>query len=487
MSQSRSTLNSETPSSRPLERAALERAAEHAFAWLDGIDTRPVATTASVAEMRQRLARPLADSGIAATQVIDDLVADTEGGILGSQAGRFFGWVIGGGLPAAMAADWLTTAWDQNAGVHACAPALSVVEEVAAGWLREIFDMPPDTGVGFTTGAQMAHMTCLAAARHALLRDRGWDVERKGLAGSPPIRVLANADRHTTVDRALRFLGIGLDAIRALPVDGEGRVAPETLREALAADDAPTVVVLQAGELNLGAFDDFEALAPIAHAARAWVHVDGAFGLWAKASPRRRFLVRGLELCDSWTTDGHKYLNVPYDSGMAFVRDAEAHRAAMTVSTSYLPPGEARDAIDWTPDFSRRGRGFAVYAALRELGRDGLADLVDRTCVHARAIVEGIGGLPGAEVVATSALNQGLVRFLSPAAGAGEADHDRRTDEVIAAINATGEAFFGGVTWRGRRCMRVSLCNWRTSEADVARTIAAARAVLTRNIIDSVN
>ncbi len=469
------------------DRSALERAAQHAFAWLDGLDTRSVATTASVAQMRARLARPLAERGVAATQVIDDLVADTAGGILGSQSGRFFGWVIGGAMPAAMGADWLTTAWDQNAGVHACAPALSVVEEVAAGWLREIFDFSPDTGVGFTTGAQMAHMTCLAAARHALLDARSWDVEQKGLAGAPPIRVLANAERHTTVDRALRFVGIGLDAIQPLAVDEAGAVTPAVLQAALAQSSAPTIVVLQAGELNTGGFDPFAALAPMARAAGAWTHVDGAFGLWSKASPAHRDKVVGLELCDSWTTDGHKYLNVPYDSGMAFVRDAEAHRAAMTVSTSYLPAGDARDAIDWNPDFSRRGRGFAVYAALRELGREGLADLIDRTCRHATAIIEGIGALPGAEFVVSGGLNQGLVRFLSPKAGASDADHDRRTDEVIAAINATGEAFFGGVTWQGRRCMRISVCNFRTSDADVARTVAAARSVLSRNLVDSVN
>jgi len=464
------------------ERTALNRAAEHALAWLDGLDARPVGTTASLAELRSRLGRPLTAQGVPAVQVIDDLVVDTAGGLLGSQNGRFFSWVIGGGTPAAMAADWLTTVWDQNAGIHACGPAASVVEEVAAAWLTDLFEMPPGTSVGFTTGTQMAHMTCLAAARHALLRDRGWDVERKGLAGSPPIRILANADRHGSVDRAVRFLGLGSDAIVPLAVDADGCVTAETLRAALAASEDPAIVVLQAGELNRAAFDPFEVLAPIARAAGAWTHVDGAFGLWAKTSPAHRDLVRGLELCDSWTTDAHKYLNVPYDSGLAFVRDAEAHRAALTLSTSYLPAGgAARDQIDWNPDFSRRARGFTVYAALRALGRDGVGDLVDRTCRHARAIVEGIGALPGAELIATPGLNQGLVRFLSPAPGASEADHDRRTDEVIAAINAGGEAFFGGVTWRGRRCMRVSVCNWRTNEADVARTIAAVRAALVAN------
>jgi len=465
------------PTNTP-DRAALERAAQHAFAFLESLDTRSVATTVSLGALRTRLARPLADRGVPAVQVIDELVADADPGILGSQGGRFFGWVIGGGLPAAMAADWLTTVWDQNAGVHACAPAASVVEEVAAGWLKQIFELPAETSVGFVTGTQMAHMTCLAAARHAVLRDRGWDVERQGLSGAPPIRVLANADRHGSVDRAVRFVGLGSDAIQPLKVDDSGRVRPETLRAALAASSDPAIVVLQAGELNLAAFDPFEELAPMARAAGAWTHVDGAFGLWAKASPKHRELARGLELCDSWTTDGHKYLNVPYDSGMAFVRDAEAHRAAMTLSTSYLPAGgAARDGIDWNPEFSRRARGFATYAALRELGRQGIADLVERTCRHAQAITLGIGALPGAELIMASGLNQGLVRFLAPGSK-DDGDHDRRTEAVIAAINATGEAFFGGVTWRGRRAMRVSACNWRTTEADVARILAAVAAIL---------
>lgn len=448
---------------------ALARAAQHAFAWLDGLDTRSVATTASLEDLRRAIGRPLADRGVPAAQVIDDLVADVQGGMLGSQGGRFFSWVIGGGLPSAMAADWLTTVWDQNAGIYAAGPAASVVEEVAAEWLKDIFDLPAETSVGFVTGAQMAHVTCLAAARHALLRDRGWDVERKGLSGAPPIRVLANPDRHGTVDRAVRFVGLGSDAIEPLAADSQGRVTANGLTQALAASHDPAIVVLQAGELNCAAFDSFDTLAPIARAAGAWTHVDGAFGMWAKASPAQRELARGLELCDSWTTDGHKYLNVPYDSGIAFVRDAAAHRAAMTLSTSYLPAGgAARDPLDWNPEFSRRARGFAIYAALRELGRGGLAALVERTCRHARAIAEGIGALPGAELVSTSELNQALVRF----------GDDARTDAVIAAINASGEALFGGVTWQGRRCMRISVCNWRTSEADVARAIAAVRAAL---------
>jgi glutamate/tyrosine decarboxylase-like PLP-dependent enzyme len=463
-------------------RDALTRAADHALAWLDGLDARSVATTATLEQMRSRLGRALPDRGVAATEVIDDLVADTAGGILGSQSGRFFGWVIGGGLPAAMAADWLTTAWDQNAGIHACGPAASVVEEVAAGWLKDLFGLPDETSVGFVTGTQMAHATCLAAARHAVLRDRGWDVEAKGLAGAPPIRILANADRHGSVDRAVRFMGLGSDNITPLAMDADGCVAPEGLAAALAASKAPTVVVLQAGELNRAAFDPFDVLAPMARAAGAWTHVDGAFGLWARTSPAYRDLAGGIELCDSWTTDAHKYLNVPYDSGLAFVRDAQAHRAAMTLSTSYLPAGgAARDQIDWNPEFSRRARGFAIYAAIRELGRDGVADLVDRTCRHAQSITAGIGALPGAELVASATFNQGLVRFLSPAVAATPEDHDRRTDEIIAGINVSGEALFGGVTYRGRRCMRVSVCNWRTTEADVARTIEAARTTLVAN------
>ncbi len=462
------------------DHAALTRAFGHALAYLDGLDTAPVAAPASLDDLRQALSRPLTAQGVPAARVIDELVADTAGGLQGSQGGRFFGWVIGGGVPAAMAADWLTTVWDQNACLYASGPAAAVVEEVAGAWLKDLFGLPAEASFAFVTGCQMAHVTCLAAARHGVRRDRGGDVERQGLFGAPPIRVLTNPERHISVDVALRLLGFGVDAIECLPLDADRRVTPEGLRAALAAGEGPTIVILQAGELNLAAFDPFAELVPIARAAGAWVHVDGAFGLWAKVAPQRRHLADGIELADSWTTDGHKYLNVPYDSGLAFVRDAEAHRMAMTLATSYLPAGGglARDPIDWTPELSRRARGFAVYAALRELGRDGLAELVERTCRHARSLAEGIGALAGAQLLSASGLNQALVRFLDPDSVALPADHDRRTDAIIAAVNASGEALFGGVTWQGMRCMRVSVSNWRTSDADIARAIAAVKTAL---------
>ncbi|HTP75923.1 MAG TPA: pyridoxal-dependent decarboxylase [Rhizomicrobium sp.] len=461
------------------DRQALERAVLHAFDHLDGLQTDRVGASVSLSHLRQALHRPLPETGTPAARVIDELVADTRGGILGSQGGRFFGWVIGGGLPAAMAADWLTTVWDQNAGIHAAGPAAAVVEEIAGAWLRELFELPFEASFAFTTGTQMGHVTCLAAARHAVLSARGWDVAQKGMFGAPAIRILSSAERHGSVDRATRLLGFGAGSIEPLAVDADGRVRPETLDAALARCDAPAIVVLQAGELNLAAFDPFETLVPIARARGAWIHVDGAFGLWAKLCPDTRHLVRGIELCDSWTSDGHKYLNVPYDCGFAFVRDAAAHRAAMSLAASYLPAaGGARDQLDWNPEFSRRARGFPVYAALRQLGREGLSDLVARTCRYARAIAEGIGSLDGAELIAVSGLNQALVGFLSEKPDATPADHDARTDQVIAAVNASGEALFGGVTWRGRRAMRISVCNWRTTERDVERSIAAVANVL---------
>jgi glutamate/tyrosine decarboxylase-like PLP-dependent enzyme len=458
---------------------ALDRAAHHASVWLEGLDTRAVNATTSLDQLRARLRVPLTRDGVDPVQVIDDLAAATEGGLLGSPGGRFYAWVIGGTLPSALAADWLTSAWDQNAGMYATAPAAAVAEEVAGEWLLDLLDLPRDASFAFVTGCQMAHVTALAAARSGVLRDAGWDVEKDGLFGAPRIRVIANATRHVSIDRALRFLGFGERAVQPIETDERGRVTERALDEALRAATGPTIVVLAAGDLNTGEFDRFRELIPLAKSRGAWVHVDGAFGLLARASATKRHLLDGVELADSWATDAHKWLNAPFDSGIAIVRDRAAHRAAMTVSASYLAPSdEVRDEVDWNPEFSRRARGFALYAALRELGRDGLADLIDRSCAHCRAIVTGIAALPGAEALWIPELDQGLVRFLDSRPGAVKEDHDARTDGVIAAINATGEAFFGGVTWNGRRAMRVSVVNWRTSDSDVARTIEAARRVL---------
>ncbi|MFL5620825.1 MAG: pyridoxal phosphate-dependent decarboxylase family protein [Gemmatimonadaceae bacterium] len=461
------------------QHAALDRAYHHAARWLDGLDTRSVAATRTLEELRARLGVPLENKGADPARIIDDLAAATEGGLLGSPGGRFFAWVIGGSLQSALAADWLTSAWDQNAGMYATAPAAAVAEEIAGAWLLDLLDLPRDASFAFVTGCQMAHVTALAAAREGVLRAAGWKVDADGLFGAPRIRVLANATRHSTVDRALRFLGIGERAVCAIPTDDQGRVTAAALESALMSSSGPTIVVLAAGDLNTGVFDSFQEMIPIAKAAGAWVHVDGAFGLMARASRSKRHMVEGIELADSWATDAHKWLNVPYDSGVAIVRDRTAHYTAMTVHASYLYPSqEVRDEVDWNPEFSRRARGFALYAALRELGREGLSNLIDRCCAHCHAIVTGIGALTGAQMLWEPELDQGMVRFLDPRPGATDADHDARTEAVIAAINATGEAFFAGVTWNGMRAMRVSVVNWRTDDADVARTIGAVRRAL---------
>lgn len=325
----------------------------------------------------------------------------------------------------------------------------------------------------------MAHFTCLAAARHALLRDRGWNVELNGLTGAPAIRILASEQRHGSIERALRFLGIGTAALVPLATDADARVTADVLSTALKASDSPTIVILDAADLNVAAIDPFSELIPIARAAGAWVHIDGAFGLWARASGQHQSKLAGVELAHSWATDAHKWLNTPKDIGIALITDSDAHRAAMGISANYLTHDEeTRDQINWTPDWTRRARGFAVYAALRELGKAGVADLIERSCAHAAALANGIAALQGAELIFAPTLNQALVRFLSPEPNASEADHDARTTSVIAAINTEGTAFFSGTVWRGRRAMRISVVNWRTSEADVHATLAAVARVL---------
>jgi glutamate/tyrosine decarboxylase-like PLP-dependent enzyme len=451
-------------------RHALERALHHALEYLESLDSAPVGATADLATVRARLSKPLADRPMPAAQVIDELVADSKDAILNSAGGRFFAWVMGGSVPASLAADLLTTAWDQNAGIYASGPAAAVTEEVAGGWLKDLLRLPPEASFAFVTGCQMAHVTCLAAARHSVLQAKGWDVEEQGLFGAPPIRIVSGNQRHGSTTRAIRYLGLGRNCVVDIPADDQSRLRAADLEAVLQNEpDRPTIVLLLAGELCTGAYDNFAELIPIARKYHAWVHVDGAFGLWAAASPRLRHLTEGVELADSWATDGHKWLNVPYDSGFAFVKDPTAHRASMSHRESYLiQGGDARDQMDYGPEWSRRARGFATYAAIRELGRSGIAQIVEGCCDHARELVLGIGALPGAEVIWEPQINQGLLRF----------GDDANTDLVISKIVASGEAWFGGTIWRGKRCMRVSVSNWRTTTADVERVIAAFRKIL---------
>jgi glutamate/tyrosine decarboxylase-like PLP-dependent enzyme len=455
--------------------SVLDIAAAHAATYLESLGDRPIVAAASITELRRRLGKPLPENGTPAEAVIDELVRDAEGGILGSGSGRFFGWVIGGALPVAVAADWLTSAWDQNAASNATAPAEAVVEEVCGEWAKELFGIPSSASFAFVTGCQMAHTTALAAARNKLLADRGWDVERSGLVGAPALCILTTENRHESIIRSARLLGLGTAAIDYVPSDNMGRIEIGGLETALRRlGDAPVVVCLQAGDLNTGVFDPFDRACQVAHAAKAWVHIDGAIGLWAAASERYRHLLKGSEAADSWATDAHKWLNVPFESGLVFVAYAAAHRAAFAQEMSYsIPREELRNQKDWNPEWSRRGRGFPVYAAMRALGRSGIAEIVDRCCAHAARLVGGIGRLPRAEVVAAPTINQGLVRFLSRDGG-----HDGFTDEIIRRIQAKGVAWFGGVTWRGMRVMRVSVCNWRTTDDDIDRTLATIREAL---------
>ena len=459
---------------------ALERAKSHAISHLQHLAQNSVAATANVETLRSQLRKSLNDLPLPADIVVDELARDVQGGLLGSAGGRFFGWVIGGVLPAALATDWMTSAWQQNAALYVCSPAAAVVEEVVGEWLKDLLRLPSTASFALVTGCQMAHVTCLAAARHALLAKHGWDVETAGLFGAPRIRLLTSSARHGSFERAVRLLGFGTQQIELLGVDDQDRLSAGALEQKLKEDrESPTIVLLQAGDINIGAYDNFSELIPIARKFDAWVHIDGAFGLWVAANERLRHFVRGAEAADSWATDGHKWLNVPFDCGFAFVADLESHRASLASSASYITHAQnARDEMDWNPEWSRRSRCFASYAAIRQLGRQGIADLVDRCSQHAHSIVTKIGALEGAEMFWEPTINQGLVRFLDRSPNATEEDHDRRTDTVIAEILKTGEAFFGGTTWRGRRAMRVSVCNWRTSNEDVERVVKAVEKVL---------
>jgi glutamate/tyrosine decarboxylase-like PLP-dependent enzyme len=447
------------------ERELLRRTAEIAADFLETLDERPVWPPASVRELRAALGGELQDDPSDPLAVIESFAAASEPGVVAIPSGRYFGFVIGGALPAALAADWLTSVWDQNSGLVVGGPAAAVAEEIAGHWLIDLLGLPSGASFAFVTGCQMAHVTCLAAARHEVLERAGWDVENRGLAGSPPIRVVVGGKRHVTVDRALRLLGLGRDAVQHAEVDDQGRTSAAAVEGALEGHDGPAIVCAQVGEVNTGGVDPVGEIVEALSGTAAWVHVDGAFGLWAAASPELRHLVDGVERADSWATDAHKWLNVPYDCGLAFVKDPAPHRAAMAMTAEYLvaDEGAAWDAMDWTPEFSRRARGLTVYAALRSLGRSGVAELVERCCRHARRFAEELARLPGCEILNDVVLNQVLLRFAD----------DETTDAVLARVQASGEAWMSGTSWGGSSAIRISVSNWRTSDEDVARTIAA--------------
>ncbi len=464
----------ETPENK-LERKLLERVVSHTLEYRADDSVQPVYPATSPAELRQHLDKPLPAAPSDPIDVIDQLVADVEGGLVRSTSGRFFGWVMGGNVPAALAADWMTSTWDQNAGMYAVAPAAAIVEEVCGKWLLDLLGLDETCSFALVTGCQMAHVTCLAAARNALLNKRGWDVEQKGLYGTPPIRIVTGDQRHGSIERALRLLGMGQESIIDIPCGADGKLSPSDLESALAGEpDRPTIVLLQAGDINSGSFDSYDELIPIARKYDAWVHVDGAFGLWAQVSPAHKHLTKGIEAADSWATDGHKWLNVPYDSGYAFVANREAHFKAFSHKANYLQYSDsARDQVDWNPEYSRRARGFATYAAIASLGREGIQELVTNACAQATAIVMGADRFPDVEVLCEPIINQGLLRFLDLRPGASVADHDKRTKDVIAKIVKSGEVFFSPTTWKGMRCMRVSVSGWNTTDDDVRRVLAA--------------
>ena len=448
----------------------LGEAFDHAVAYLQELPGRPITASATLAELRSALGGPLPEQPLDPRDVVADLAISADPGVVASGSGRFFGFVVGGATPAALAADWLASTWDQNAGLYVLGPAASVVEEVAGEWLTELFGLPAGVSVGFVTGAQMANFTGLAIALYEVLRRASWDLNADGLWGAPRVRILAGEARHGTIDRALRFLGAGSATVEEIAADEEGRMRPAALVAALEYPSGPVIVCAQVGNVNSGAIDPVEEICQIAHRHDAWVHVDGAFGLWAAASPKLRPLVAGVELADSWATDAHKWLNVPYDSGLVFCAHPEAHRAAMGVRASYLmhADGGERDAVDYTPEHSRRARGFAVYAALRALGRSGVAELIEHSCALAARFAEQLSAAEHVEVLNEVALNQVLVRFL-----AADGDHDAHTRRVIERVQHDGTCWMSGTTWQGRAAMRISVSNWSTDEADVDRAVAA--------------
>jgi len=446
---------------------ALARAASHARSWLTSVPDRPIGPRAGATTLVDHFGGPLPAHGEDPAYVIDLLAEEADAGLMAIASGRFFGWVMGGTLPAAMAADWLVSAWDQNTGMRPATTATAAIEEAAAAWILELTGLPSASDVGFTTGATMANFTGLAAGRGAVLAKLGWDVHDRGLAGAPPVHVLVGAERHDTVDLALRYLGLGRPTV--VDADEQGRIPVDSLKRELAALPAgePVLLCLQAGHVHSGAFDPFPEAIELGHEHGGWVHVDGAFGLWASVSPRLAHLVRGVEGADSWATDAHKTLNVPYDCGVSVVADRGAMRSAMGVHASYLVADDSGpgDPIDKVPELSRRARGVPVWAALRSLGREGVVGLVENLADRARLIADGVSALPGVTV-----LNDVVYTQVCWAC-----ETDERTREVNARLLQDGVTWMSASRWRGRDVIRVSVSNWSTDDEDVRRAVDAVR------------
>ena len=445
-------------------RDLLRRAADHASAYLDTVGDRPVRATTSSQALHALLGGPLPERGDAADRVIDRLADAGLTGTVATQGPRFFGFVIGGSVPAAMAADVLVSAWDQNAGVYVLSPVVSVIEEITSAWLLDLASLPAGWSTGFVTGCQMASFTALAAARHHVLAEAGWDVGARGLFDAPPIDVVVSDESHYTIFTALRMLGLGSERLRRIPTDSQGRMIAAGLAAALRGGTGPCIVCAQAGNVNTGSFDPLEPIADAAEARGAWLHVDGAFGLWAAASAERRHLVAGIAQADSVATDAHKWLNVPYDSGVVFTAHPQSHRRAMTLSASYiLETAAERDPHEFVPEESRRARAVPIYAALRALGRRGVAEIVDRCCDLATRMASRLSAHPSLRVLNDVVLNQVLVRVNGP-------DPDALTREMMAHVQQDGICWAGGTSWHGMTAMRISIANWSTTEADVDRS-----------------
>jgi glutamate/tyrosine decarboxylase-like PLP-dependent enzyme len=436
---------------------------QHAASWFAALDERPVRARASGDELRRMLGGPLPQEGIAAEKIAGILASAGMKGATASAGPRYFGFVVGGTLPAAVAADWLVSAWDQNSGIFALSPLVAVIEQITGAWLRELAGLPPTMSFGFVTGGQMANFTGLAAGRHRVLREAAWDVEANGLFGAPPIDVVVSEEAHYTIFMALRLLGLGANRVQQIPTDRQGRMRADELAAALRGRKGPCIVCAQAGNVNTGAFDPIDEIAGLAKERGAWLHVDSAFGLWAAVSREHAALVRGVEKANSVATDAHKWINVPYDCGVTFCGDEAAHRSAMSLAAAYIAAtGNERDPHEFVPEESRRARAVPVYAAVRAMGRKGFAELIERNCRQARRFGEALRAA-GYEVLNEVALNQVLVVF-------GTAEQTQRT---IAAIQEDGTCWCGGTVWKGRTAMRISVSNWSTTDADVEQSIEA--------------